>query len=80
MLMQFADLSMNHEQKKKNTDICHQFCDHGGQRWIADGAVVGFDPETKTVYQHHGCHWHGCIVCFTGARQRKTIVRENITY
>ena len=42
--------------------------------------MVGFDPETKTVYQYHGCHWEGCIVCFTGARQRKTIFRENVTY
>ena len=42
--------------------------------------MVGFDPETRFVYQYHGCHWEGCIVCFAGVRQRKTIVRENVTY
>ena len=54
---------LEYESRKHNTDICHQFCGHEGQRWIAGGAVVGFDPETKTVYQYHGCHWEGCIVC-----------------
>ena len=21
--------------------------------------VDGYEPETNTVYQFHGCHWHG---------------------
>ena len=21
--------------------------------------VDGYEPETKTVHQFHGCHWHG---------------------
>ena len=20
----------------------------------------GYEPRTKTVFQYHGCHWHGC--------------------
>src|SRR5882724_9087891 len=26
--------------------------------------VDGYDKETKTVYQFHGCFWHGCKRCF----------------
>ena len=52
---------LEYESRKHNRDICFQFCGHGGQHWIAGGAVVGFDPETKTVYQYHGCHWEVVI-------------------
>ena len=23
--------------------------------------VDGYEPKTNTVYQFHGCHWHGHI-------------------
>lgn len=26
--------------------------------------VDGYDPHTNTVYQYHGCFWHGCPKCF----------------
>lgn len=26
--------------------------------------VDGFDQETNTVYEFHGCLWHGCVNCF----------------
>ena len=25
--------------------------------------VDGFDTETRTVYEFHGCLWHGCPTC-----------------
>ena len=47
---------------------------HGGERrltvWVlndkgekepASFLVDGYEPETNTVYQFHGCHWHGHI-------------------
>ena len=50
----------------------HKMCGHGGERmvkvWVlndkgkkepASFLVDGYDPETNTVYQFHGCHWHG---------------------
>ena len=47
MQLQFADLSMNHNNKMKK-DIHHQFCGHGGKSWIAGGALmVAFNPQTK---------------------------------
>ena len=24
----------------------------------------GYDPETKTVYEYHGCFWYGCRTCY----------------
>ena len=26
--------------------------------------VDGYDPKTNTVYEFHGCFFHGCRVCF----------------
>ncbi|KAK3742921.1 hypothetical protein QZH41_004491 [Actinostola sp. cb2023] len=32
--------------------------------------VDGYDPDTRTVYQYHGCVFHGCPRCFQQNRQR----------
>ena len=29
----------------------------------------GYHPETKTVFQFHGCLWHGCKECYPDDRQ-----------
>ena len=52
--------------------IHHKMCGHGGERmvkvWVLNDKgkkepvpflVDGYEPETNTVYQFHGCHWHG---------------------
>lgn len=33
---------------------------------IIGATVDGYDEETKTIYQFHGCFWHGCRRCFQG--------------
>ena len=51
--------------------VHHKMCSHGGEHmvnaWILNGKVKkepvsflvdGYEPETNTVYQFHGCHWH----------------------
>ena len=41
--------------------------------------VDGYNPETSTVYQFHGCKWHGCS-CITGStsdKYQKTLNLEN---
>ena len=52
--------------------IHHKMCRHGGERivtvWVLNDKgkkktgifflVDGYEPETNTVYQFHGCHWH----------------------
>ena len=58
---------------------------HGGERmervWVLNDKgekepvtflVDGYEPETNTVYQFHGCHWHGrtCLKNRTKRQQR----------
>ena len=38
---------------------------------VAGHAVDGFCLETNTVFQFHGCHWHGCPKCFPRLAQRQ---------
>jgi hypothetical protein len=40
--------------------IHHARCGHGGEREIAAELVDGYDPMQKTVFQFHGCYFHGC--------------------
>ena len=41
-------------------------CGHGDERVICDSKgnkvckVDGYEPTTRTLYQYHGCRWHGC--------------------
>ena len=57
--------------------IHHHKCGHGGERVIKGHPVDGYHPETKTVYQFHGCHWHGCIQCFPNPEQRTEVIRTD---
>ncbi|KAK3731200.1 hypothetical protein QZH41_006045 [Actinostola sp. cb2023] len=63
------------EAKDRGTHIHHALCGYGDERWIAGAPVDGYDPQTKTVCQYHGCHWHGCQSCFPSAQQRLAQVR-----
>ena len=67
------------ESHQRGVHIHHHLCGHGGERWIAGAPVDGYDPVNKTVYQFHGCHWHGCPRCFSSERERQQVVRENCT-
>ena len=43
----------------------------GGERWIEHAPVDGYNPETMTVFQYHGCYWHGCRrKCYPNDRDR----------
>ena len=50
--------------------IHHAACGHGGERWVESAPVDGYNHKTKTVFQYHGCHWHGCRKCFPYDRNR----------
>ena len=66
--------------------IHHKMCGHGGERmvtvWVlsdkgekepASFLVDGYEPKTSTVYQFHGCHWHGhtCLKNSTKRQQKR---------
>jgi G:T-mismatch repair DNA endonuclease (very short patch repair protein) len=37
---------------------------NGGEKTVLGRKVDGFDKTTNTVYQFHGCFWHGCPNCY----------------
>ena len=55
--------------------IHHAMCGHGGERYILGAPVDGFHPKTRTVFQFHGCWWHGCP-CKPGGRR---VIRNSKT-
>ena len=64
------------EAKQRGIHIHHARCGHGGERHILGARVDGYHPETKTVFQYHGCFWHGCKQCYPEAR-RGTVSQLN---
>ena len=57
------------EAKNRGIHIHHARCGHGGEREILGARVDGYHPESKTVFQFHGCLWHGCKECYPEDRQ-----------
>ncbi|KAL9953248.1 hypothetical protein ACROYT_G040634 [Oculina patagonica] len=69
---------LEREAKRRKIHIHHAMCGHGGERWVERAPVDGYDPISKTVFQYHGCHWHGCRKCYPQDRN-KIIVRNDQT-
>ena len=68
---------LEHLSRKSGKHIHHHKCGHGGERFIKGAPVDGYHPETKTVFQFHGFHWHGCIQCFPNPEQRTEVIRTD---
>ena len=69
---------LEQEAKQRKIHIHHAMCGHGGERWIKRAPVDGYHHETRTVFQYHGCHWHGCCKCYPSDRD-KIIVHNGQT-
>ena len=56
---------------------------NGGEQRVLAGVdtyfVDGYDPVTRTVYEFHGCLWHGCRSCYPRERDIKTSVNADRT-
>ena len=65
---------IEYEAKQRGIHIHHHRCGHGGERTIADHKVDGYHPESKTVFQYHGCHFHGCPKCYPNQEQRDEVI------
>ena len=67
-------LWLEQEAKRRGIHIHHARCGHGGERWLPNGKgnnkapVDGYNHETRTVFQYHGCRYHGCPKCFPDLR------------
>ena len=57
---------------------------NGGEQTVVAGPdsyfVDGFDPVTQTVYEFHGCRWHGCRSCFPRGRDIKSAQNPDRTF
>ena len=69
---------LEREAKRRKIHIHHAMCGHGGERWVESAPVDGYNHATKTIFQYHGCHWHGCRKCFPHDRD-KIVDRNNQT-
>ncbi|KAL9950200.1 hypothetical protein ACROYT_G042671 [Oculina patagonica] len=69
---------LDQESERLKIHIHHARCGHGGERWVERFPVDGYDPISKTVWQYHGCYWHGCIKCYPQDRD-KIFVRNDQT-
>ena len=80
------------ESEKLGKHIHHAMCGHGGERVVpivvkdvkgkanlVSIKVDGYEPETKTVYQFHGCKWHGCF-CQKERTERERCLYEKTLY
>ena len=65
------------EANKRGIHIHHALCVHGSERHIVNAPVGGYHHETRTVFQYHGCHWHGCKQCYQTPAERQEVVRRN---
>ena len=65
---------IEYEGWQRGIHIHHHICDYGGERTVMGQRVDGYHPETKTVFQYHGCFWHGCLECFPRPEQRNEVI------
>ena len=59
---QYSKQSIAWLNSYENPDIIHAL--NGGEEVILGNKVDGFDRNTNTIYQYHGCFWHGCPRCY----------------
>ena len=62
------------EEKRLGFHIHHASCGHGGERCLLGSPVVGYEPSSRTVYEFHGCFFHGCPRCVKTKRDEPTII------
>ena len=62
------------EAQQRGIHIHLARCGHGGERHFLGARVDGYHPETKTIFQFHGCFWHGCKQCYP--KERKGFVQQ----
>ena len=65
---------LEYEARQRGIHIHHHRCSHGGERTIMGQKVDGYHPESKTVFQYHGCFWHGYRECYPRPEQRNEVI------
>ena len=67
---------LHYVMKTKNIKIKH--AENGGEHRIENFLVDGYDEENNTVYEYHGCYWHGhfCTSSYDEEKWQKTLERD----
>jgi hypothetical protein len=60
---QYSQQSISWLNSFHNPNIKHAL--NNGEVKICGSKVDGFDKKSNTVYQYHGCFWHGCTKCYS---------------
>lgn len=58
------------EARRRGIYVHHTVCGYGEERWVAGQAVDSFQASSGTVFQSHGCYYHGCLKCYSDRRVR----------
>ena len=62
--------------------IHHALCGHGGEFSVKIGGkkifVDGYEPKTRTIFQYHGCKWHGCPCQKSGSSGQSSKERNSL--
>lgn len=58
------------EEKRLGFHIHHATCGHGGECCLLGTPVDGFEPSSRTVFEYHGCFFHGCPRCVRTKRDK----------
>ena len=70
-------LGFNPEQKSSNVSLLWlrfisfsekiyiQHAKNGGEFKIGKYLVDGYHKDSKTIFEFNGCHWHGCLSCYS---------------
>ena len=61
---------LEREANQRGIHIHHALCGHGGECFVDNAHVNGYHQKSKTVFQYHGCIWHGCPKCFPYRNKR----------
>ena len=67
---------IEYEARQRTFHIHHQLCGHDGKRFVAGAYVDGYHPESKTVFQYHGCFFHGCPCYHRGKQQNEVFFTD----
>ena len=67
---------IEYEARQRGIHVHHHLCGHGGERLVAGGLVDGYHPESKTVFQQHGCRFRGCARCYRGELQNEVLYTD----
>ena len=46
--------------------------------WAEDIPVDGYEPESNTIFQYHGCKWHGCPCQKSGSSEQSSKERNSL--